>query len=196
MILQLILQFPSKITPFPTTMYLLSFLHIKLKNFPHYSHKILCLKHLPFWWWCQQGSIVSVARFSWYKSKFIGLVLLKLKLGSYQWQHQGGGHGGICPPPVGGSAPQSEEKMAKISHFLQFFWIFAPSEKVRNVFCPLDASHKKIFWCRHRKLQPTGKVQNLVFLHSFCVRSFFVFDLIVLNVKLDGEQHPNYKLHL
>ena len=71
-----------------------------------------------------------------------------------QWQHQGGVEGeeeeGAFVPPIRGFArpltPQSEEKMAKIRHSWQFFFEFCP---LRNVFCPLDAHHKKVFWCHH-----------------------------------------------
>ena len=45
--------------------------------------------------------------------------------------------GGSSPPPL---APQSEEKIVKISHFGKFL-DFCP---LRIAFCPLDAPHKKI----------------------------------------------------
>ena len=55
--------------------------------------------------------------------------------------------GGWGIPPVGGSAPppRQKKKMAKISHFRQFFGFLPPQKRILPPRCP----PQKIFWCRH-----------------------------------------------
>ena len=73
---------------------------------------------------------------------------------SYQWQHQGGGHGGMGHlPPVRSSAPicpppRQKEKMAKISYLRHFLWFLPPQIRILSPRWP----PRKKFWCHHWQL--------------------------------------------
>ena len=72
-------------------------------------------------------------------------------ISSLQWRHQGGGDGGICPPPSEAlpphlPPPRHKKKMAKISHFRHFFGFLPPQKRILPPRCPPP---QKKFWCRH-----------------------------------------------
>ena len=71
---------------------------------------------------------------------------------AHYYPHVSTSRGAWNAPPVGGSAPSltpphQKKIMVKISHFLQIYWIFAPSET--NFDPSMPPPPTKNFWCRH-----------------------------------------------